>query len=89
MRPDPWQVPFATDTRQTVAGTGPAGTGKTAAMRALAHVLDADGRRLVPLASSGATAAVLAAELDRPAENVHKFLHEHRQGRWVNDLHQG
>lgn len=80
---------FATDTRQTVAGIGPAGTGKTTAMRALAHVLDADGRRLVPLASSGAAAAVLAAELGLPAENVHKFLHEHLKGRWVNDLHQG
>ncbi|MEU6860909.1 MobF family relaxase [Glycomyces sp. NPDC046736] len=80
---------FATDTRQIVAGIGPAGTGKTTAMRALAHVLDTDGRRLVPLAASGAAAAVLAAELDLPAENVHKFLYEHREGKWAGNLVQG
>jgi hypothetical protein len=57
-------------------------------MRALAHVLEADGRRLVPLASSGAAAAVLAAELDLPAENVHKFVHEHIKGKWAIDLSQ-
>jgi hypothetical protein len=80
---------FATDTRQVVAGIGPAGTGKTTAMRALAHILDTDGRRLVPLASSGAAAAVLAAELDLPSENVHKFVHEHIKGKWAPDLSQG
>ncbi|THV42026.1 MobF family relaxase [Glycomyces buryatensis] len=79
---------FATDTRQTVAGIGPAGTGKTTAMRALAHVVEADGRRLVPLASSGAAAAVLAAELGLPAENVHKFVHEHIKGKRAPDLYQ-
>jgi conjugative relaxase-like TrwC/TraI family protein len=80
---------FATDTRQTVAGIGPAGTGKTTAMRALAHVLEAGGCRLVPLASSGAAAAVLAAELGLPSENVHKFVHEHVKGKWAPDLSQG
>ncbi|WP_232805652.1 ATP-dependent DNA helicase [Glycomyces xiaoerkulensis] len=80
---------FATDTRQTVAGIGPAGTGKTTAMRALAHVLNADGRRLVPLASSGTAAAVLAAELGLPSENVHKFVHKHTKGTSATDLYQG
>ncbi|MEU6860440.1 MobF family relaxase [Glycomyces sp. NPDC046736] len=77
---------FAADSRQTVAGIGPAGAGKTTAMRALAHVLDTDDRRLVPLASSGAAAAVLGAELDRPAENIHKFVFEHTKGKWAQQL---
>jgi conjugative relaxase-like TrwC/TraI family protein len=65
---------FATDSRRLVVGLGPAGSGKTTAMRALVHVVGAAGRRVVPLATSAASAAVLAADLGVPAENVHKFL---------------
>lgn len=68
---------FAYDTRALSVGVGPAGAGKTTAMRALAAVVEADGRRLVPLATTGAAAKRLAAELDRPVETVHKFLAEH------------
>ncbi|MFG1921088.1 MobF family relaxase [Cryptosporangium sp. NPDC048952] len=71
---------FATDPRQLVVGIGAAGTGKTTATRAYLHVLQAAGRRLIPLATSAASAAVLAGELGVPAENVHKFLHEHARG---------
>ena len=60
-------------------GIGPAGAGKTTAMRALAAVLAADGRRLVPLATSAKAAEVLGHELGVRAENVHKFLHETRR----------
>jgi conjugative relaxase-like TrwC/TraI family protein len=56
-------------------GIGPAGTGKTTAMRAFAAVLAADGRRLVPLATSAKAAQVLGEELGVRAENLHKFLH--------------
>ena len=72
---------FATDPRLLSIGIGPAGSGKTTAMRGLAAILDADGRRLIPLATSAAAASVLAADLDRPAENLHKFLHARRTGK--------
>lgn len=65
---------FATDSRRLAVGLGPAGSGKTTAMRALVYVVGASGRRVVPLATSAASAAVLAADLGVPAENVHKFL---------------
>jgi AAA domain len=62
-------------------GIGPAGAGKTTAMRALAEVWAADNRRIVPLATSARAAHVLAGELGIRAENLHKFLHEARSGR--------
>jgi conjugative relaxase-like TrwC/TraI family protein len=69
---------FAADPRVLVAGIGPAGTGKTTAMRALHHVLAQTGTgRLIPLATSARSAAVLAEELGIPAENLHRFLALH------------
>ena len=59
-----------------VAAVGPAGSGKTTAMRAACHAWEAAGRRVIPLATSAKSAEVLGAELGRRAENVHKFLHE-------------
>ncbi|MFG1928530.1 MobF family relaxase [Cryptosporangium sp. NPDC048952] len=71
---------FATDPRLLAVGIGAAGTGKTTATRAYLHVLHTAGRRLVPLATSAASAAVLAGELGIPGENIHKFLYEHTYG---------
>ena len=71
---------FATDPRLLSIGIGPAGSGKTTAMRGLAAILDAQGRRLIPLATSAAAASVLASDLGRPADNLHKFLHTRRTG---------
>lgn len=71
---------FACDDRLLLAGIGPAGAGKTTAMRAYAHVLRAGGRRLVALATSAASADVLGRELCVPAENLHKFLYEWTSG---------
>ncbi|MDQ1720957.1 MAG: hypothetical protein QOI26_691, partial [Pseudonocardiales bacterium] len=68
---------FATNPAQVVVGIGAAGTGKTTAMRAFLHVTQAHGRRVIPLATSAASAAVLAADLGVAAENLHKFLHAH------------
>jgi conjugative relaxase-like TrwC/TraI family protein len=80
---------FACDSRLLLAGIGPAGSGKTTAMRALAHVLRAGGRRLVPLATSAASADVLGRELGARAENLHKFLHEWTAGRSAAKLRAG
>ncbi len=71
---------FASDSRLLLAGIGPAGSGKTTAMRALAHVLRYGGVHLVLLATSAAAADVLGRELGTRAENLHKFLHEWTAG---------
>lgn len=71
---------LATYPAVVAVGIGPAGAGKTTAMQAYAAVLAADGRRLVPLATSAKSAQVLGSELGMRADNVHKFLHEHQNG---------
>lgn len=80
---------FATDSRLLVAGLGPAGAGKTTAMRAYAHVAAQAGQRIVALATSAAAAGVLSAELGVRAENLHKFLHEHTAGPHARQLRSG
>ena len=80
---------FGCDGRLLLAGIGPAGSGKTTAMRALAHVLRQGGRRLVPLATSAASADVLGRELGVRAENLHKFLHEWTAGPFAAKLRAG
>jgi conjugative relaxase-like TrwC/TraI family protein len=81
VRLDPGQramvLGFAADPRRLVVGIGPAGAGKTTAMRALAATWRSTGRRVVPLAPSAAAADVLTAELRCRAENLHKFRHAH------------
>ena len=80
---------FAADSRLLLAGIGPAGAGKTTAMRALAHVLRQGGRNLVPLATSAAAADVLGRELGVRAENLHKFLYEWTAGPFAARLQSG
>ncbi|GLW58574.1 MobF family relaxase [Kitasatospora phosalacinea] len=80
---------FATDTRLLSLGLGPAGSGKTTAMQAYVHVANQAGRRVVPLATSAASAAVLAKDLKQPAENLHKFIWEHTGGTWAAQLSSG
>ena len=64
---------FTTDPRRLVVGIGPAGTGKTTAMRAVAETWRTTGARVIPLAPSATAAEVLGAELGCRAENLHKF----------------
>jgi len=71
---------FACDSRLLLAGIGPAGSGKTTAMRSLVYALHGGGRRLVPLATSASSADVLGRELGVRAENLHKFIHEWTRG---------
>lgn len=68
---------FATDSRLLVLGLGPAGSGKTTAMRAYAHVTAQNGQRVIPLATSAVAADVLGRDMGTPAENLHKFLWEY------------
>lgn len=80
---------FATDPRMVVLGLGPGGSGKTTAMQAYVHVAAQAGQRVIPLATSAAAAAVLAKDLGRPAENLHKFLWEYTHGPAANALQNG
>ena len=80
---------FACDSRLLLAGIGPAGSGKTTAMRALEYALRHGGQRLVPLATSSASADVLGRELGVRAENLHKFLHEWTRGPFAARLRAG
>jgi conjugative relaxase-like TrwC/TraI family protein len=80
---------FACDSRLLLAGIGPAGAGKTTAMRALSNVLRHSGQRLVPLATSAASADLLGRELGTRAENLHKFIHEWTAGPFAARLRAG
>ena len=72
---------FATSPARLAVGIGPAGAGKTTAMRAFAAAWQANGGRVVLLASSSKAAQVLGSELSGRAENLHKFLHENARDR--------
>jgi conjugative relaxase-like TrwC/TraI family protein len=72
---------FASAGTLLAVGIGPAGTGKTTAMRAFAGLAAAAGIRVIALAPSAAAAEVLAADTGLPADTVHKFLYEHACGR--------
>jgi len=80
---------LATSGRVLDVLVGPAGTGKTTALRALHRAWSATHGRdsVIGLAPSAAAADVLAQELGVQTENTAKFLHEHGQGRW--DLRKG
>jgi conjugative relaxase-like TrwC/TraI family protein len=80
---------FACDERLLLAGIGPAGSGKTTAMRAYAHLLRQAGRRLIPLATSAAAADVLGRELSTSTDNLHKFIHEWTSGPHAAKLRAG
>ena len=68
---------FVCDDRRVVVGVGPAGTGKTTAMRLAARALAADGRRLVAVAPSARAAAVLGRQIGVPATTLAKLLSAH------------
>lgn len=63
---------------------GPAGAGKTTALRALHGAWTAAYGRdsVIGLAPSAVAAEVLGDSLSVRAENTAKFLYEHRKGRW-------
>ncbi|MFC8019073.1 MobF family relaxase [[Kitasatospora] papulosa] len=67
---------FALSEQLLLAGLGPAGAGKTTAMRLVARAVDAAGGRLIPLAPSSRAAKVLGSDLDRRAHTLHSWLHQ-------------
>lgn len=75
---------LATSGRVLDTLVGPAGTGKTTALRALHRAWTAVHGRdsVIGLAPSAAAADVLREELGVRTENTAKFLYEQRRGRW-------
>jgi conjugative relaxase-like TrwC/TraI family protein len=67
--------------RRLVLVVGPAGTGKTTAMRPAVARLHADGRPCFGVAPSAAAAEVLAVDTGIDADTVDKLLIEHRLDR--------
>ncbi|MER5888046.1 MobF family relaxase [Streptomyces sp. NPDC001941] len=67
---------FALSEQLLLAGLGPAGAGKTTAMKLVARAADAAGARLIPLAPSSRAAEVLASDLQRRAHTLHSWLHQ-------------
>jgi conjugative relaxase-like TrwC/TraI family protein len=59
---------------------GPAGSGKSRAMRAVVDAWQATGREVIGLALSQQAARVLADEAGCRTENIAKFLHHQRAG---------
>lgn len=67
---------FATSSTRLHVGSGPAGTGKTTALRLAARAVEAEGGQLIGLAPSAAAAQVMADALDVPTRTIHSFLHD-------------
>lgn len=67
---------FVLSEKLLLAGLGPAGAGKTTAMKLVARAVDAAGGRLVPLAPSSRAAKVLGDDLGRRAHTLHSWLHQ-------------
>lgn len=72
---------FACDPAQLVVGIGPAGAGKTTAMRAFVAAVNAGGGRVVAVGPSAVSAQVLGDELGVSAETMHKLIVQHQRGR--------
>lgn len=71
---------FASGGNRVEVGIGPAGTGKTTAMRAFARAVEADGGRVLALAPTAVASTVLADEIDVEAETAHKLVWVHKYG---------
>lgn len=82
-------IRFACHPARITVGLGPAGSGKTTAMSAFTALTREAGHRVIPLATSSASAAVLARQLGIQAENLHKFVYEHLDGFHADRLRTG
>lgn len=71
---------FASGGHGIEVGIGPAGSGKTSAMRAFAHATQSAGGRVLGFTLSSNAATVLQREIELPTDTVAKFLDVHRSG---------
>lgn len=66
---------FTSSGKRVSTGIGPAGAGKTSAMRLVAEIWQAEGHRVIGLAPSAAAAKVLAKELGIKTSTVDKLTY--------------
>ncbi|WP_328973923.1 MobF family relaxase [Streptomyces sp. NBC_00239] len=74
---------FATGEKLVIAGIGPAGAGKTTAMKVAADAVRAAGGRVIGLGPSARAASELSSGIEAPAYVLHEWLgarERHRQG---------
>ena len=79
---------FSCSDRLTALGIGPAGSGKTTALRLVRAAVTEGGGRLIALAPSSRAAKVVEADLDCTAHTVHGWLAQRdrlAEGRRVKD----
>jgi conjugative relaxase-like TrwC/TraI family protein len=72
---------FATGGHRIETGIGPAGTGKTTAMRATIHVVEAGGGRVIALGTTGKAAEVLGRELGTTADTADMLVLAHARAK--------
>lgn len=68
---------FATAGTRVRAGIGPAGTGKTTAMRATVYAVEDGGGRVLALGTTAKAAQVLGRELGTDADTAHMLMQAH------------
>ncbi|MGO2533421.1 MobF family relaxase [Arthrobacter rhombi] len=71
---------FACSDKLLRVGVGPAGAGKTTALRLAADTITEAGGKVIGLAPTAAAAAVMSGELDAPATTIDSFVLAHRTG---------
>ena len=62
---------FATSSTRLIVGTGPAGTGKTTALKVAARAIEAQGGKMIGLAPSATAAAVMKDAIGIDATTIH------------------
>ncbi|WP_260852805.1 MobF family relaxase [Curtobacterium pusillum] len=70
---------FATSDRQLLMGIGPAGAGKTTALKLANDALESGGVRMIGLAPSAPAASVLSDAVGIEATTIHGFIVAHQQ----------
>lgn len=70
---------FATSDRELLMGIGPAGAGKTTALKLANDALHAGGVRMIGLAPSAPAASVLSDAVGIEATTIHGFIVAHQQ----------
>ncbi|WP_445517290.1 MobF family relaxase [Streptomyces sp. NEAU-174] len=65
---------FVCSDKLVVVGIGPAGSGKTTALRLVRDAVASGGGRLIPLAPSSRAAKVMEGDLDTTAHTLHAWL---------------
>lgn len=78
---------FATSDKLLLVGTGPAGAGKTTALRLAANTIREAGGHVIGLAPSAKAAAVMGEEIEAPAHTIDALLLSYEHGTDGQPIH--